>query len=153
MQILWPSLNIWTLIRLISTNTFAATFERTFIPHRLYASIEWDLQNEVTWRFNEFFPCISHKNCTSVKSLGFTTGFKFSKNEYLLFQQLLNEHPFHIDSMLQLSEICKMGEDSTRAAELVERTLYALEAAFHPLFNLAVGTSRLDYKRQEIIFS
>jgi len=63
--------------------------------------------------------------------------------------QLLNEHPFHIDSMLQLSEICKMGEDSTRAAELVERTLYALEAAFHPLFNLAVGTSRLDYKRQE----
>ena len=40
--------------------------------------------------------------------------------------------------MLQLSEICKMGEDSTRAAELVERTLYALEAAFHPLFNLAV---------------
>ena len=65
------------------------------------------------------------------------------------FQQLLNEHPFHIDSMLQLSEICKMGEDSTRAAELVERTLYALEAAFHPLFNLAVGTSRLDYKRYE----
>ena len=54
--------------------------------------------------------------------------------------------------MLQLSEICKMGEDSTRAAELVERTLYALEAAFHPLFNLAVGTSRLDYKRQEMIF-
>jgi hypothetical protein len=41
--------------------------------------------------------------------------------------------------MLQLSEICKMGEDSTRAAELVERTLYALEAAFHPLFNLAVS--------------
>ena len=51
--------------------------------------------------------------------------------------------------MLQLSDICKMGEDSSRAAELIERTLYAMEAAFHPLFNLAVGTSRLDYKRQE----
>ena len=63
--------------------------------------------------------------------------------------QLLNDHPFHIDAMLQLSDICKMGEDSTRAAELIERTLYAMEAAFHPLFNLAVGTSRLDYKRQE----
>ena len=82
----------------------------------------------------------------------FTNGFRFNNDDFLLFQQLLNEHPFHIDSMLQLSEICKMGEDSTRAAELVERTLYALEAAFHPLFNLAVGTSRLDYKRQEIIF-
>ena len=51
--------------------------------------------------------------------------------------------------MLQLSDICKMGEDSTRAAELIERTLYAMESAFHPLFNLAVGSSRLDYKRQE----
>lgn len=69
-------------------------------------------------------------------------------NNFIL-QQLLNEHPFHIDGMLQLSDICKMGEDSTRAAELIERTLYALEAAFHPLFNLAVGTSKLDYKRQE----
>ncbi len=51
--------------------------------------------------------------------------------------------------MLQLSEICKMGEDHSRAAELIERTLYAMESAFHPLFNLAVGTSRLDYRRQE----
>lgn len=63
--------------------------------------------------------------------------------------QILNEHPFHIDSMLQLSEICKMGEDSQMASELIERTLYAMEAAFHPLFNISVGTSRLDYRRQE----
>ena len=64
-------------------------------------------------------------------------------------QQLLNQHPFHIDAMLQLSDICKMGEDSQMAAELLERVLFAMEAAFHPLFNLAVGTSRLEYKRQE----
>ena len=68
---------------------------------------------------------------------------------YYFFQQLLNEHPFHIDAMLQLSDICKMGEDTARAAELIERTLYAMESAFHPLFNLAVGTCRLDYRRQE----
>lgn len=67
----------------------------------------------------------------------------------LYFQQLLNENPFHIDSMLQLSDICKMGEDLQMATELIERTLFAQEAAFHPLFNLAVGTSRLDYRRQE----
>ena len=51
--------------------------------------------------------------------------------------------------MLQLSEICKMGEDSQMATELIERTLFAMEAAFHPLFNLSVGMSRLDYRRQE----
>ena len=63
--------------------------------------------------------------------------------------QILNSHPFHVDSMLQLSDICKMGEDNQMATELIERSLYAMESAFHPLFNLAVGTSRLDYKRQE----
>ena len=63
--------------------------------------------------------------------------------------QILNSHPFHIDSMLQLSDICKMGEDNQMATELIERSLFAMECAFHPLFNLAVGTSRLDYKRQE----
>lgn len=61
---------------------------------------------------------------------------------------LLNAHPMHIDSMLQLSDICKMGEDTAMAAELVERTLYALEAAFHPCFSLA-GGCHLDYRRQE----
>ncbi len=58
-------------------------------------------------------------------------------------------YPFHIDSMLQLSDICKMGEDLQMATELIERCLFAMEAAFHPLFNLAVGTCKLDYRRQE----
>ena len=63
--------------------------------------------------------------------------------------QLLNQNPHHIDSMLQLSDICKTGEDVQMASELIERTLFTMEAAFHPLFNLAVGTSRLEYRRQE----
>ena len=33
--------------------------------------------------------------------------------------RILNSHPLHIDSMLQLSEICKMGEDSAMATELI----------------------------------
>ena len=65
------------------------------------------------------------------------------------FQHILNHHPFHVDSMLQLSDICKMGEDVQMATELIERTLFAMEAAFHPLYNMAVGTCRLDYRRQE----
>ena len=34
-------------------------------------------------------------------------------------QAILNTHPYHVDSLLQLSEICKMGEDYQMAAELV----------------------------------
>ena len=33
--------------------------------------------------------------------------------------KILHTHPMHIDSMLQLAEICKMGDDSAMAAELI----------------------------------
>ena len=35
------------------------------------------------------------------------------------------------------------------ATELVERTLFVMEASFHTMFSLTSGTSRLDYRRQE----
>ena len=37
----------------------------------------------------------------------------------LLVQALLQLHPYHIDTLLQLSEVCKMSEDRQMAAELV----------------------------------
>ena len=43
--------------------------------------------------------------------------------ELVLFQAILNTHPYHVDSLLQLSEICKMGEDYQMAAELVGQYL------------------------------
>jgi hypothetical protein len=62
---------------------------------------------------------------------------------------VINAHPYHIDALLQLAELCRMSEDLQMAADLVERALYALECAFHPLFSLAQGNCRLDYRRQE----
>ncbi|XP_065340572.1 ribosome quality control complex subunit TCF25 [Cloeon dipterum] len=62
---------------------------------------------------------------------------------------VIHSHPYHVDALLQVAELCKMSEDLQMAADLVERALYALEHAFHPLFNLAQGNCRLDYCRQE----
>lgn len=62
---------------------------------------------------------------------------------------LLNAHPYHIDSMLQLSEICKINEDYRMAAELIERALYVFESSFHTLYNVTTGECRLEYKRAE----
>ena len=39
--------------------------------------------------------------------------------DVVLLQAILNTHPYHVDSLLQLSEICKMGEDYQMAAELI----------------------------------
>ena len=58
-------------------------------------------------------------------------------------------YPHHIDSLIQLSDICRMGDDTQMAAELIERALYIQESAFHPSFNLASGNCRLEYRQQE----
>nr|CAG4641952.1 EOG090X0BCY [Eurycercus lamellatus] len=62
---------------------------------------------------------------------------------------LVNMHPYHIDSLIQLSDVCRMSDDTQMATELIERSLYILESAFHPSFNLASGNCRLEYKQQE----
>ncbi|KAK8761270.1 nuclear localized protein 1 [Amblyomma americanum] len=62
---------------------------------------------------------------------------------------LLNQHPYHVDSLIQFSDVCKMSEDLQMAAELIERALYCLESCFHMLFNVTQGNCRLDYRRSE----
>jgi hypothetical protein len=42
-----------------------------------------------------------------------------------------------------------MGEDLQNAAKFIEMALYCFESAFHPLFNMAKGNCRLDYRIQE----
>ncbi|XP_072321810.1 ribosome quality control complex subunit TCF25 isoform X2 [Eucyclogobius newberryi] len=62
---------------------------------------------------------------------------------------LLQLSPYHIDSLLQLSDVCRIQEDQEMARDLIERALYSFECAFHPLFSLTSGMSRLDYLRPE----
>jgi hypothetical protein len=58
---------------------------------------------------------------------------------------LLEAHPSHIDALLQLSEVMRMGGDTQMAADFVERALFCFEQAFHPAFNFAAGECRLQY--------
>uniref|UniRef100_A0A8B9KEJ1 Transcription factor 25 n=1 Tax=Astyanax mexicanus TaxID=7994 RepID=A0A8B9KEJ1_ASTMX len=62
---------------------------------------------------------------------------------------LLQLNPYHVDSLLQLSDVCRIQEDQETARDLIERALYSFECAFHPVFSLTSGTSRLDYRRAE----
>lgn len=47
---------------------------------------------------------------------------------------ILRAHPYHIDSLLQLSEVLKMQGDVQMAADFVERAIYCFELAFHTLY-------------------
>lgn len=64
-------------------------------------------------------------------------------------QNIINNHPYHVDALLQLSDLCKLSDDLSMAAEFIQRALYSLECAFHPSFVIASGKCRLDYRRQE----
>uniref|UniRef100_A0A182THS5 Transcription factor 25 n=1 Tax=Anopheles melas TaxID=34690 RepID=A0A182THS5_9DIPT len=63
--------------------------------------------------------------------------------------RIINQYPYHVDSLIQLSELCKMTDDHAMASELIEHALLALESSFHTMFSLTQGNCRLDYRRQE----
>jgi len=62
---------------------------------------------------------------------------------------LVRRHPYHVDSLIQLSEMCRIQDDSAMAAELIQRCLYSIEAAFHSSFSLTSGKCRISYKNRE----
>ncbi|KAG0223366.1 Transcription factor 25 [Mortierella sp. GBA43] len=62
---------------------------------------------------------------------------------------VLRESPFHVDSLLQLSEVSKHNGDVALAGEFIEQALYAFEKSFHSLFNIASGSVRLSFMEVE----
>ncbi|CAI6338361.1 unnamed protein product [Periconia digitata] len=65
--------------------------------------------------------------------------------------QLLQYNPYHISTLLQVSEIAKQQRDNAAAGELLERALFSLGRAVHSTFahNLSQGKARLDFRRPE----
>lgn len=81
---------------------------------------------------------LQHKFLTAVESMDSDNIIK-----------IINQQPYHVDSLIQMSELCKMSDDHAMASELIEHAILALETAFHTSFSLTTGNSRLDYRRQE----
>ncbi|KAI0222813.1 hypothetical protein L0F63_006417 [Massospora cicadina] len=57
--------------------------------------------------------------------------------------------PYHVDTLLQLSEIAKHSGQVTEASELIERALFSCEKGFHPTFSVVSGDCRLNYAQVE----
>lgn len=64
---------------------------------------------------------------------------------------LLQHNPYHISTLLQVSEIAKHESDHATSGDLLERALFSLGRAVHSTFakNLAEGKARLDFNRPE----
>ena len=64
---------------------------------------------------------------------------------------LLQRHPYHVSTLLQVSEIAKQQGDHAVAADLLERALFTYGRSVQSSFGnaLADGKARLDYRRFE----
>ncbi|OSS51275.1 hypothetical protein B5807_03793 [Epicoccum nigrum] len=65
--------------------------------------------------------------------------------------QLLHTNPYHISTLLQVSEIAKQQRDNASASDLLERALFAFGRSVHSTFssNLSAGKARLSFSRPE----
>ncbi|XP_055376337.1 transcription factor 25 [Condylostylus longicornis] len=82
----------------------------------------------------------------SVQSM-FLSAVESTDSDFLV--SLIKRCPYHVDSLIQLSELCKITENFAMATELIERAVLILESSLHPSFSLISGNCRLDYRRQE----
>lgn len=64
---------------------------------------------------------------------------------------LLQHNPYHISTLLQVSEIAKQDRDHSTSGDLLERALFSFGRAVHSTFSksLAEGKARLDFRRPE----
>ncbi|UJR25005.1 hypothetical protein I4U23_006366 [Adineta vaga] len=62
---------------------------------------------------------------------------------------ILRHYPYHIDSLIHLSDVSRMQDDTPTAVDLIERALYNFQQSFHPLFSITRGDCRLEYRIQE----
>ncbi|VDD75946.1 unnamed protein product [Mesocestoides corti] len=62
---------------------------------------------------------------------------------------VLSKAPYHVDTLLQLSDYLMHQDQSEVGADLLERALYAFQSAFHLSFNFSTRSCRLDYRVQE----
>ncbi|VDN96863.1 unnamed protein product [Rodentolepis nana] len=67
-----------------------------------------------------------------------------------LLSMFLSKAPYHIDTLLSLSDYLKHQDQSEVASDLLERVLYAYQITFHLGFSFSSSRScRLDYRIQE----
>ncbi|VDM32497.1 unnamed protein product [Hydatigera taeniaeformis] len=62
---------------------------------------------------------------------------------------VLSKAPYHVDTLLHLSDYLMHQDQSEAAVDMMERALYACQSSFHLTFNFATASCRMDYRVQE----
>ncbi|KAI9712624.1 MAG: hypothetical protein M1812_006804 [Candelaria pacifica] len=94
------------------------------------------------------FRFVHNKNYQSVQQ---TFVLCVERSDVQGIMNILQENPYHIASLLQMSEVAKSESDHARAGDYLERALFSFGRAAHSTFSTALssGTARLDFSRPE----
>ena len=62
---------------------------------------------------------------------------------------ILHVHPYHIETLIGLSDMANLQGDPGMSSDFLDRALYAFERSFAPNFRIDNGNVRLDFNRIE----
>eukprot|EP00298_Acanthocystis_sp_HF-20_P002808 c13198_g1_i1.p1 GENE.c13198_g1_i1~~c13198_g1_i1.p1 ORF type:complete len:487 (-),score=182.90 c13198_g1_i1:22-1302(-) len=72
-----------------------------------------------------------------------------ASHEPQLLVNLLSSCPYHVDTLLQLSEVARHSGDAEAAFDFIQMAIHGLENSFHPEFDLGSGTCRVPFAIEE----
>ncbi|KAF1328305.1 hypothetical protein FI667_g6910, partial [Globisporangium splendens] len=95
----------------------------------------------------------SWNNGCNYYEITWSMAYKKSQEEFEILQRthdpniighFLHRYPFHIDALLQMSEVFQHHGQMDHAADCIKRCMYVLELAWADQFDVAKGNSRMD---------
>ncbi|MCJ1283603.1 hypothetical protein MMC26_002934 [Xylographa opegraphella] len=100
----------------------------------------WDLTTEYAFVHNSIYQDVQKQFHACVESM-----------DPQRMIQLLQYNPYHISTLLVVSEIAEQQGDHSVAGELLERALFSFGRSVHSSFHttMAEGKARLDFRRPE----
>ena len=111
-----------------------------FSKSGLSMSLVEALPGETVWTFehSRSYKEVTHMYLEAVSSM--------DPNQMMA---MLHVHPYHVETLLGLSDMASQQGDPGMAQDFLDRALYAFEKAFAPNFNIQNGNVRLDFSRIE----
>ncbi|KAG6539230.1 transcription factor 25-like [Zingiber officinale] len=121
-------------------------FRKTFLATPLGHWPRWD--NSLTMELLETKDGVQYFRYVHSPSYKFAQeAFEMAKaaNDINAIGAVLAHNAYHIDALLTFAELFKYSGEHQTSSETIEKCLYALECAWHPLFTPLQGNCHLKY--------
>ncbi|KAF2864015.1 DUF654-domain-containing protein [Piedraia hortae CBS 480.64] len=109
------------------------------------------LSMDIVDTFDDGSVMYTYMHNTSYNSVQREFDFSVDAMDHEMLLELMQKHPYHVATLLQVSEMMTQERDVSTARDLLERALFTMGRTVHSSFarNLAQGKARLDFAKRE----